>query len=355
MMRNIVKSFFASLRKIASLRKSKRNAGIVVIGELNSDLIASLEMNPVPGGEILARDFQITLGSASAIFASGIARLGHPVTFISKVGADNFGRDCREVLQKAGISVHHVQVSPGSTTGVTISLSTKRDRALVTYLGAIAELKLADVPLRVLNGHRHLHMTSLFLQHALRPSFPTILRKAREKGLTTSFDPNSDPAQSWSPDVWDVISQTDILFVNETEALQLSRERDVHKALASLGTKAPCVAIKRGPRGAMGIRNGEIALAPGFPVQAVDTTGAGDSFAAGFVHAYLGGSDLPGCLEAGNACGAMCTLQVGGTTAQPSRAQLAKFLREHGNEQTWPKSLAQNLNEQETLNALRRD
>jgi sugar/nucleoside kinase (ribokinase family) len=172
-------------------------------------------------------------------------------------------------------------------------------------------------------------MTSLFLQHALRPSFPTIFRAAREHGLTTSFDPNSDPSQAWGPDVWDVISQTDILFVNETEALQLSRERDVEKALTSLGTKAPWVAIKRGPRGAIGIRNGEIAVVPGFPVQAVDTTGAGDSFAAGFVHAYLDGSDLPECLEAGNACGAMCALQVGGTTGQPSRAQLTKFLQDH--------------------------
>jgi sugar/nucleoside kinase (ribokinase family) len=310
-------------------------AGIVVVGELNLDLIASgLEAVPAMGSEILAGDFQITLGSASAIFAVGITRLGYPVTFISKVGNDNFGRDCREALHKAGVSVDHVKMGGGSTTGVTISLSTNQDRALVTYLGAIAELKLKDIPFSVLNGHAHLHMTSLFLQHALRPSFPTIFRKARKNGLTTSFDPNSDPSQSWGPDVWDVISQTDILFVNETEALQLSRERDVERALVSLGTNAPCVAIKLGPRGAMGIQNGEIALAPGFPVQAVDTTGAGDSFAAGFVHAYLSGSNLPGCLEAGNACGAMCALQVGGTTGQPTRAQLARFLRKRRKQQT---------------------
>jgi sugar/nucleoside kinase (ribokinase family) len=328
-------------------------AGIAVVGELNFDLIASgLEKGPAMGSEILARDFQITLGSASAIFATGMARLDHPVTFISKVGADNFGRDCREALQRAGISVDHIKADRGCRTGVTISLSTNQDRALVTYLGAIAELKLADVPLSVLNGHRHLHMTSLFLQHALRPSFPTIFRKARKNGLTTSFDPNSDPSQSWATDVWDVISQTEILFVNETEALQLSRERHVEQALASLGTKAPCVIIKLGPRGAMGIQNGEIASAPGFPVQAVDTTGAGDSFAAGFVHAYLSGSDLRRCLEAGNACGAMCALKVGGTTGQPTRMQLARFLRQH---RTQPMRTARaNSQRPGALNALRR-
>jgi sugar/nucleoside kinase (ribokinase family) len=312
-------------------RMASRSGGVVVIGELNVDLVASgLETAPILGHEILAQDFQITLGSASAIFASGIRRLGHPVTFISKVGADDFGRYCKQALENLSISVDYVHLSRASTTGVTVSLSTNQDRALVTYLGAIAELKLEDVPLDILKGHRHLHMTSLFLQHALRPSFPTIFREARNMGLTTSFDPNSDPSQSWRPDIWDVISQTDILFVNEIEAQQLSREPDVEKALTWLGSKAPCVVIKRGSLGAMAIQSGKIAFKPGFPVRAIDTTGAGDSFAAGFVDAYMRGGDLPRCLQTGNACGAMSTLQVGGTTGQPNQAQLTNFLQEQG-------------------------
>jgi sugar/nucleoside kinase (ribokinase family) len=302
---------------------------VAVIGELNLDLIAGgLETGPIFGKEILARNFRITLGSASAIFASGISKLGHPVTFISKVGEDAFGDDCRRALHQNGIPVQHVKVSRGSTTGVTISLSTKADRALVTHLGAIAELKAADVPRNAFAGAAHLHMTSFFLQHALRPSFAAIFRKAHQKGLTTSFDPNSDPSQSWGSDVWDVIAQSDILFVNEEEALDLSRKSSVEKALAFLGSKAPCVAVKRGRMGAIGILHGEIAAAPGFPIKAVDTTGAGDSFAAGFVHAYLARRDLAECLEAGNICGALSALQLGGTAGQPTRAQFTKFLRE---------------------------
>lgn len=300
---------------------------IVVIGELNVDLVASgLEVGPVLGSEIIARDFEMTLGSASAIFASGIARLGHQVTFVSKVGADDFGRYCLEGLRKAGISVSRVKVDPASNTGVTVVLSTRHDRALVTCLGAISEFELVDVPLDALEGHRHLHMTSVFLQQALRPSFPTIFRAAHNCGLTTSFDPNSDPSQSWGPDMWDIIAETDIFFVNETEALQLTRERDVNKALMALGAKAPCVVIKLGPRGSIGTRDGEVCLSLGFRVDAVDTTGAGDTFAAGFVHAFLGGGDLRECLEAGNACGAISTLSVGGTTGQPDGERLTQFL-----------------------------
>jgi sugar/nucleoside kinase (ribokinase family) len=116
--------------------------------------------------------------------------------------------------------------------------------------------------------------------------------------------------------------------VNESEAQQLSREADVEKALGWLGTKAPCVVIKRGSLGAMAIQHGKIAFEPGFPVQAIDTTGAGDSFAAGFVDAYIRGGGLSHCLKTGNACGAMSTLQVGGTTGQPTQSQLADFLQE---------------------------
>jgi sugar/nucleoside kinase (ribokinase family) len=127
--------------------------------------------------------------------------------------------------------------------------------------------------------------------------------------------------------VWDVIAETDILFVNETEALELSKKQTVEGALAFLGSRAPCVVIKRGPKGAISIREGEMAVSAGFPIHAVDTTGAGDSFAAGFVHCYVDRRGLSECLEFANACGALSALEVGGTAGQPTRIQVERFLR----------------------------
>jgi sugar/nucleoside kinase (ribokinase family) len=339
-----MKDFESSIETSPKLACPTASPKVAVIGELNVDLVASgLRTAPIMGSEILADGFQVTLGSASAIFAAGVARLGHPVTFISKIGADTFGRYCLDALTGIGIPVERVRVDPGSTTGVTVSLSTKKDRALVTCLGAISELKIADIAFPALEGHSHLHMTSLFLQHALRPSFPSIFRRAHKMGLTTSFDPNSAPAQSWKPDIWDVISQTDILSVNEAEALQLTGKRSVERALEYLGAKVPCVAIKLGRRGAIAMRNKQVAFAPGFRVSAVDTTGAGDSFAAGFVHEYLAGSDLRRCLETGNACGALSTLQVGGTTGQPNCADLEAFLKKNGKQRQRAKTAGAGL------------
>jgi sugar/nucleoside kinase (ribokinase family) len=303
---------------------------VAVIGELNVDLIASgLTSAPVLGREVLAEDFETVFGGASAIFACGVARLGHPVSFFGKVGDDEYGRFCLDSLRKAGISTKNVPADPTSKTGITISLSTRSDRALVTVLGAISELRYNDLDLQALQGHSHLHMTSFFLQTALRPSFPRILRQARNLGLTTSFDPNSDPMSSWDRDVWRVVDETTILFINRDEALHLTRKKNAREALKQLAESVPCVVIKLGPRGAVAAANGQVVSVPAFEVSPVDTTGAGDSFAAGFVHAFLSGRDLHGCLIEGNACGALSTIQVGGTNGQPDLVDLTKFLKRY--------------------------
>lgn len=301
---------------------------IAVIGELNADLVASgLIHPPALGCEVLAEDFQTVLGSASAIFACGIARLKHPVSFFSKVGDDELGRFCLDILRQEGISARNVQTVSRAQTGVTISLSTRSDRALVTMLGLISELRYADLNIEALRGHSHLHLTSYFLQTGLRPAFPRILREARKLGLTTSFDPNSDPSASWKGEIWRTIDATTILFLNREEALKLTRQRKVRSALQVLAKHAPCVVIKLGPGGATAAAGNEIVSVPGFDVVPVDTTGAGDSFAAGFVHAFLSGRDLRQCLIEGNACGALSTQKIGGTAGQPRLAQLSSFLK----------------------------
>jgi sugar/nucleoside kinase (ribokinase family) len=96
--------------------------------------------------------------------------------------------------------------------------------------------------------------------------------------------------------------------------------------LHHLAERVPCVVVKLGGRGAIAAADNQVVSAPAFEVCPVDTTGAGDSFAAGFVHAFLSGRDLYGCLDQGNACGALSTLQIGGTEGQPDLARLSSFL-----------------------------
>src|SRR5215207_5278286 len=242
------------------MRERAARGSVIVIGELNVDAVATgLAREPKLGLEIIATDFQMTLGSASAIFASGVAKLGHEVTFVSKVGRDDFGDFCLEALRANGIPTRHVLRDPSEKTGITLALSTRKDRALVTYLGAISSLRYEDVRISLLKGKSHLHLTSYFLQEGLRPSFARLFEEARARGLTTSFDPNSDPTSEWGEDLWDVIAHTDILFLNKDEAMQLTHTTNEKSALLQLGDRVRCAVIKLGPDGACAVRNKKIA------------------------------------------------------------------------------------------------
>ena len=301
---------------------------ILVIGELNVDIVAAgLRQLPETGTEILAKDCKLTLGSASAIFAAGIAKLGCTVTFVSQAGKDSFGDFCVAALKDAGISTRYVQRKAEEKTGVTIALSDTRDRALITFPGAIATFSAKDCDTSLMKRHHHLHLTSYYLQRGLQPSFPALFRQAKTEGLTTSFDPNTDPSQKWGRSINSVLKYADVLFVNEREAMALTNRKNKRDALKALGQLVPCAVVKQGPKGAVAIQDDEVVRGPGFQVKAVDTTGAGDSFAAGFVSAYVRRSSLAECLRVANACGALSTLALGGTAGQPTQEELQLFLK----------------------------
>ena len=301
---------------------------VLVIGELNVDIVATgLRGSPEMGAEILAQDCELTLGSASAIFAVGMSKLGHKVTFVSHVGRDSFGDFCIAKLKQLGVATSNVVRKANEKTGVTLALSGKRDRALITYPGAIASLTADRVNDRLLKKHDHVHLTSYYLQKGLQPYFGEVLQHAKALGLTTSFDPNSDPSDRWSSKINGVLKYTDILFVNEREAIKLTTAKTVRAAVKMLGAKVPCVVVKRGAKGAIAIQNNELSTDSGFRVKALDTTGAGDSFDAGFLSGYLMKQPLAECLRLGNACGALSAISIGGTAGQPTQAQLQEFLR----------------------------
>ena len=112
---------------------------VLVVGEINVDLICQgYHAFPSPGREVLVDDFQMVLGSASAICAMGLARLGTPVVFFGKVGDDPSGHFCLDAMRARGIDLAPVIVDPGLKTGVTVAITSPSDRALVSFLGSIA-------------------------------------------------------------------------------------------------------------------------------------------------------------------------------------------------------------------------
>lgn len=300
---------------------------ILVAGELNVDLVLhNYRSFPQPGREVLVDDVSLTLGSASAICAAGLATLGDAVAFIGKLGCDPWGDLVIDIMAKMGIDLAGIIRDPATKTGITVSITSPADRALVTYLGSIAALRVSDIPDSAFRGCRHLHVSSFFLQAGLRPGLKSLLARARRAGLTTSIDPGCDPTGEWGGDLTEALAETDIFLPNEVELQSITGRGDRIQALRSLENGRTRTVAKLGAEGCVTLENGAPLHIPAFPVAPVDTTGAGDSFNAGLLHAWLEGRGIAEAMRFGGACGALSTQKLGGVASQPTEAEARRFL-----------------------------
>ena len=153
---------------------------VIVVGELNADLILRGDVTPAFGqAEQLVEAATLALGSSSAIFACGAARLGLRVAFVGKVGDDEFGRFVLRELDRHGVNIDNVAIDPAVSTGLSVILSRPDDRAILTHLGSIAALRFEEIDLTRLSRARHLHLGSYFLLDALRPAVPRLFDAAQ--------------------------------------------------------------------------------------------------------------------------------------------------------------------------------
>jgi len=288
---------------------------LLVVGDANPDLVLRGDVVPRFGqAEQLLDAADLVLGGSAAIMAHGAARLGVRTRLTAAVGSDLFGTHVREAL--AGADVFGLK-TVGAPTGLSVILSGPADRAILTLPGAIDSLTAGDVSL---DGVAHLHVSSYFLLPRLAAGLPEVFVRARAAGVTTSLDTNWDPAGRWAG-VRELLPLTDVFFPNTAE-------------LAALGVAAPdlaatgtTVVVKEGAAGARAWwPGGGTCAVPARPVEVVDTTGAGDSFDAGFLAGFLAGEPVPRCVAMGVVAGSLSTRAAGGTTAQPTMTELLAAL-----------------------------
>lgn len=304
---------------------------ITLAGEINLDLVLYGLPTEIPlDRELLASRFEVTLGSSSAILSHNLASLGMTTGFITRVGRDELGQMALDRLAESGADVSRVvTASNGTTTGVTVLLHHGSERRILTYPGTMSEMSLADLDVDYLASGRHFHLSSLFLQHALQPDLPGLFRELKSRGLTLSLDTNDDPDDKWNGVLTELLPLIDILLPNRDELCRMTHRSSLDSALSELSSVVPVIAVKCGKEGSVVQTRDERIAVPGISVQVVDTIGAGDSFNAGFLAAWLSGHDLRECARAGNITGAFSTLRTGGTEAFRVRGELESFLREH--------------------------
>lgn len=309
---------------------------VSVVGELNVDIILrGIKGFPELDKEKLASEGKITLGSSSAICAVGLSRLGVKVNFIGAVGEDILGEYILRFLDREKINIERVRRVNNADTGFTVSLTYPENRALITYTGIMDDFTIDESDKEfICNSSDHIHISSYFLQKNLQGDIKGLFVKAKEKGITVSLDPGWDPEDKDWDRLFDLFPLVDILFVNEIEAKRIYYSRygleqsSIDTVSKELSKDVKTLVVKLGEKGALAIDNGKRYFRSGFKVNVIDTTGAGDSFNAGFLYGILNGYDIEKCLLFGNACGALSCTGIGGTTMLPTLEGLREFLED---------------------------
>lgn len=286
---------------------------VIVAGELFVDLIMSgFDFWPQPGREAFASEFHREIGGGAAITACGLAKLGSRTSVLGIVGLDN-GAWIIEQLQASGVETSDIRFHPTEPTAFTVAATMPRDRAFLTYAGANrgfpAMLMEAGTALA-----RHVHL-------ACAPNLDTaeaLLQAIHSDGSTVSLDVGWHEDWLTDPRAIALLPFIDVFFPNEAEAARMTGDADASGCLRALKKAgAKCVPLKLGSRGSAVLQEGEIVFVDAPRVTAVDTTGAGDCFDAGFLHAWMNGQPLASCLQLANVCGALSTEAYGGIAGFP--------------------------------------
>ena len=277
----------------------------------------------VPTGEVV-----LAPGGSCANTVSTVALLGGAATFCGLVGQDELGSTYGESLGDV-LGRHYLVQRPGSPTGKCLSLVSSRDaeRTMLTDLGTSMALEPGEVPVKEVCAAEWFHVTGyLFTGGRMGDAAMDALAKAHAEGTKISFD-LGDPfvIEHFGDAVHQVIDNyASLVFMNEEEGKALLGG-DAEERLSELMTRVETVVLKLGARGSL-VRSGDRTVRIEAPqVDAVDTTGAGDSYAGGFLYGLSQGWDLQDCGKLASAVAALTVSQVGGVVRDPK--ELAAVLQ----------------------------
>ena len=307
--------------------------GAILVGEPLGLFIAQEEgeLSDVSG-------YSMAVAGAEFNVAVGLARLNMPVTYLTRLGEDPFGQKIVRTLQRNGIGSEFVSFSKERSTGFMLKSKVSTGDPKIFYFrkgSAASTLSKEDVDRMDFSGYGFVHLTGIFpaLSESTKEASFYLIKKAREHGLTVSFDPNLRP-QLW-PDTETMVQTlnefaalSDYVLPGEAEGELLCGDRDPRKiGRFYLERGAKAVVTKMGSRGAYLMTEQDQELVPGFSIEkVVDTVGAGDGFAAGILSALMEGKNLYEAVRRANAVGAIQVTSIGDNDGLPSRAQLAGFM-----------------------------
>ena len=298
---------------------------VFVAGSINMDVVATAERHPGIGETVAGRDVLYFPGGKGANQAVAAAKQGMLTTLIGRLGEDAFGKQLRTFLAAQSIDLGLVKETEGIHTGTALITLANADNTIVVVPGANGTVDVADAAAAPLaEGDVAVSQFEIPL-----PAIRAFFEKARSVEAMTILNPA--PALKVDSELLDLV---DVLVLNESELGVLTEnafggsddpKRFIGPAL-SLGGREKIICVTLGARGVLALIDGAPLIIPGRPVNAVDTTGAGDCFVGSLAAQLARGATIPYALNYANAAASICVQRMGAAISMPTAAEVDGIL-----------------------------
>jgi sugar/nucleoside kinase (ribokinase family) len=305
---------------------------VTCLGIIVADVIAKTVDSLPPIGKLnLIDQLELHLGGCASNAAMDLKKIGIKTSVIGRVGNDGFGNFVINVMKRSGVDVEGIKVSNSSMTSASVvSVHSNGERSFMHHMGANADFSINDIDYSIIYSSKILFIAGALLM----PDFdgaPTanVLEKVQKEGIITVMDTAWDSTGKWMQLIKPCLPYLDYFIPSLEEAEMISGKKDpeqiadvfieegVKTAVIKLGSKGCFIKNRKGEKYLIGAFN---------EIKVADTTGAGDSFAAGFVTGILKGWDLPMCGKFANAVGAHCVMEVGATSGIKELKEILQFI-----------------------------
>lgn len=275
---------------------------VLALGTCNIDFLMNVPRFAVADDEVDTEKLNVTLGGSAANFAAKTSQLGLNTGIMARIGKDNFGRFINSSFRKKNINTERLIQIDEKTGMAFIAVDHSGERSIYTYMGANSKFELLKPDVELIENSEILHLTGMYIE---------VVEEASKHANILSFNPGALLASFGMKEMESILARTDILFLNEKEVGLLTGENCPSGARILVDAGVKMVVVTLGKSGSkLFTMDQEIHQASNM-IKPLDTTGAGDSFAAGFINGFFRKKELQNCLKDGNTSALKCLSKFG--------------------------------------------
>ena len=287
---------------IMNFNEEKRTPQVAALGTCNIDFLMKVPRFSGIDDEVDVEELKISLGGSASNFAIDLSRAGVDVGIMARIGDDDYGEFAARKLEKNGVQTDRLLKIQDSTGMTFISVDHKGERSIYTSMGANAQFKLEKEDVRYIKRTKLLHVTGMYIE---------VVEEASQHASILSFNPGTVLSSYGIDELKKIIKRAQILFLNKKEVYLLTGKNFHEGATDLVNMGIPMVVVTCGRQGACLYTPEEVLHSSSRKIESLDSTGAGDAFAAGFIAGFIKNKNLNKCLQMGNLLASNCIGKLG--------------------------------------------